>query len=304
MILEVDIKCQTVLRFLIEGLLCYNATMIIDFHTHIFPPQIRDNRERYIELDPLFATLYSNPKAKLATAEDLIATMDEQHIDKSVVLNIHWERPEVCRETNNYIMESIVRYPGRLVGFGMVNFNSSDLAIAEIHRCLKGGLRGIGELRPTSEMLNNTHILEPVIREIIDNNLILLTHTSEPIGHVYPGKGDITPEMVFPFISRFPELHLVCAHWGGGMPFYALMPEVKKALGNTFFDTAASPYLYTPQVYNQVSHLAGADKILFGSDYPLLSPRRLLKEIETLDLPDNFKNQILAGNAQKLLGIE
>ena len=63
------------------------------------------------------------------------------------------------------------------------------------------------------------------------------------------------------------------------MPFYALMPEVKAALKNVYFDTAASPFLYTPQVYGQVAQLVGAEKILFGSDYPLISQRRFFKEI-------------------------
>ena len=70
-----------------------------------------------------------------------------------------------------------------------------------------------------------------------------------------------------------------------------------------YFDTAASPLLYSPKVYEQVIQLVGADKILFGSDYPLLEQGRLLREIESLDLPEEIKKQILAGNAQRLLGI-
>jgi predicted TIM-barrel fold metal-dependent hydrolase len=82
------------------------------------------------------------------------------------------------------------------------------------------------------------------------------------------------------------------------------MPEVKKAIDNVYFDSAASPFLYTPQVYNQVIQLVGADKVLFGSDYPLLTQRRLLNEIETLDLAEETKALVLAGNALRLLGIE
>ncbi len=110
--------------------------------------------------------------------------------------------------------------------------------------------------------------------------------------------------MLYPLITSFPDLTLVCAHWGGGLPFYALMPEVKKAMSNVFFDTAASPLLYSPQIYNQVIQLVGADKILFGSDYPLLAQSRLLKEIKSLDLPEKTERLILSGNAQRLLGIK
>ena len=82
------------------------------------------------------------------------------------------------------------------------------------------------------------------------------------------------------------------------------MPDVKKAMSKVFFDTAASPFLYSPQIYNQVIQLVGADKILFGSDYPLLAQNRLLKEIKSLDLPEETKRLILSDNAQRLLGIK
>jgi hypothetical protein len=104
-------------------------------------------------------------------------------------------------------------------------------------------------------------------------------------------------------MTKFPDLTIVCAHWGGGLPFYALMPEVRKAMANVYFDTAASPFLYTAEIYKQVIQLAGARKILFGSDYPVLPPGRLIKEIKTLRLPKEAENLILSGNARRLLGI-
>jgi hypothetical protein len=109
--------------------------------------------------------------------------------------------------------------------------------------------------------------------------------------------------VLYPFIVTYPDLSIVCAHWGGGLPFYALMPEVKKAMTNIYFDTAASPLLYSPQVYQQVIQLVGADKVLFGSDYPLLEQERSIKDIANLNLPEETKGQILAGNAKRLLGI-
>ena len=152
--------------------------------------------------------------------------------------------------------------------------------------------------------LKDTEVIEPFIDVISKHKLILLTHTSEPVGHQYAGKGAVTPDMLYPFITNFPDLIIVCAHWGGGLPFYALMPEVKQAMRNVYFDTAASPLLYSPQVYHQVIQLVGADKILFGSDYPLLTQNRLISEIRSLDLSEETRNLILSGNAQRLLGIK
>ncbi len=280
--------------------------MIIDFHTHVFSPQIKKNRSKYIDSDPCFAILYSKADAKLATADELIDSMDKDGIDISVIVNIGWTTHELCVETNDYILESVARYPKRLIGFCTVQPNSYDAAIAEIERCAKGGIRGVGEIRPDMQFfdLGDEELMEPFVEVLQKHKLILLTHTSEPVGHDYPGKGGITPDMLYPFITSFPDLTIVCAHWGGGLPFYALMPEVKQAMNNVFFDTAASPYLYSPQIYNQVIQLVGGDKILFGSDYPLLAQSRYLKEINSLDLPDETRNLILSGNARRLLGIE
>jgi predicted TIM-barrel fold metal-dependent hydrolase len=131
--------------------------------------------------------------------------------------------------------------------------------------------------------------------------MIVLPHSSEPVGHVYDGKGDVTPKMLYRFISNFPELNVVCAHWGGGLPFYMLMPEVKKALDNTYFDTAASPYLYKNDIFATVGQIAGTDKIIFGSDFPLIKQRRIVKDVQSLELPDQTKKAILGENARTLL---
>jgi predicted TIM-barrel fold metal-dependent hydrolase len=281
------------------------AAMTIDFHTHVFPPQIKKNRNKYMELDPCFAILYSDPKAKIATADELIASMDEAEISISVITNIGWTTHELCVETNNYIMESVARYPQRLIGFGAVQPQSPEAAVAEIERLAKAGIKGIGEIRPDIQLLDLTDemMTTPFVEALRKHKLILLTHASEPVGHDYPGKGAITPDVLYPFITSFPELTIVCAHWGGGLPFYALMPEVKKAMANVYFDTAASPLLYTPEIYSQVIQLVGANKVLFGSDYPLLAQGRLLKEIKALNLPKETEDLILSGNAQRLLGI-
>lgn len=279
--------------------------MIIDFHTHVFPPQIKANRSRYINSDPCFAILYSSPKAKLVTADELISSMDRNEVDISVILNIGWTTHDLCLETNDYILESISRYPKRLVGFCSVSLQSPEAALKEIERCASGGIKGIGELRPDMQLLDisDKKLMQPFVDIMKKHNLILLTHTSEPIGHIYPGKGAVTPEVLYPFIAANQELTIICSHWGGGLPFYALMPEVKQAISNVYFDTAASPLLYSPGIYKQVAQLAGADKILFGSDYPLLEQERLIKEIKSAGLPAGVEDKILGGNARRLLGI-
>ena len=277
--------------------------MIIDFHTHIFPPWLRERRDEYIKRDPCFSLLYSQPEARMTTAEELLANMDEAGIGLSVVLNIGWVSHELCVKTNDYILDSVSRYPKRLVGFCAIQPAAGDAAIAELERCAKAGAKGIGELRSDVQGfdLADKTTMKPLVDAALKHDLIFLTHSSEPVGHEYSGKGSITPDILYSFITGFPNLKLVCAHWGGGLPFYALMPEVAKSLANVFFDTAATVFLYKPEVFEQMNQIIGSDKILFGSDYPLVSQNRVLAQIQSSQLPEEDKARILGANAQKLL---
>jgi len=279
--------------------------MIIDFHTHALPPQIKSDRGGYVERDPAFAEIYASEKAQIATAEDIVDSMDREGVDISVIVNYGWRTHELCVETNDYILESIARYPKRLIGFCAVSAYHDDRSLAEIERCSRGGAKGVGELRPDvlpPENMTRT-ALEPFSLLLKERHLILLTHSSDPVGHEYRGKGVATPEMLYSFISNLNGLPVVCAHWGGGLPFYTLMPEVRRALENVYFDTAVSPFLYRPDIYRYVKDLVGADRILFGTDYPVLPPSRLLKELIAVEMTQDERDMILSGNARRLLGI-
>ena len=278
--------------------------MIIDFHTHIVPPRIKERCHDLVRHDPCFQALYSDPTTKLATADDLVTSMDKDGIDVSVALNIGWASPELCRQTNDYIMESISKYPDRIIGFCSVQPKSED-AVSEIKRCARGGIRGIGEMMPHVQGfdLGDKALMAPIVEAAEKHSLIVLTHASEPVGHIYPGKGDVLPGMLYRFITNSPKLRIVCAHWGGGLPFYALMPEVAEALKNVFFDTAASPFLYKYEVFPRVAEIIGVDKILFGSDYPLITQSRIIKSLQQLDMPQESKDSILGENARRLLGL-
>jgi predicted TIM-barrel fold metal-dependent hydrolase len=279
------------------------SSVIMDFHTHIFPPWLRERRDEYIKRDACFSLLYSQPKARLATAEELLAAMDEAGIDLSVVLNIGWVSHELCVKTNDYILDSVSRYPKRLVGFCAIQPRAGDAAIAEIERCARAGAKGIGELRSDVQDfdLTDKRTMKPLVDAALKHDLIFLTHSSEPVGHEYFGKGSITPDILYSFIRAFPNLKLVCAHWGGGLPFYALMPEVATALANVLFDTAATVFLYKPEIFEQVSRIIGSDRILFGTDYPLMHQNRVLAQVQSAQLPAKDKAKILGDNAQKML---
>ena len=270
--------------------------MIVDFHTHIVPPRIKAKRELYVDRDPYFQMLYSG-NARLATAEDLVASMDEAGVDVSVALNLPWQDRRLLQETNDYILEAMTRYSARIVGFGALP--QGEAALRELERLVQGGIRGLGELSTGPGFgLEELKGLAPVVKR---HGLALLFHASEPVGHLYPGKGAITPGVIYPFLTAFPGLTFVLAHWGGGLPFYSLMPEVGEALKNTYVDTAATRLLYQPAIYPLVGHLLGWDKVLFGSDFPLLSQARSLEEVAALRVGQEKKKAILGGNARRLL---
>jgi predicted TIM-barrel fold metal-dependent hydrolase len=101
--------------------------------------------------------------------------------------------------------------------------------------------------------------------------------------------------------SNFPDLTIVLAHWGGGLPFYELMPEIRDALRNVYYDTAASTYLYSFDIFKTVTGITGAHRVLWGTDYPLLSQAKFLARVRACGLSREDMDAILGGNAARLL---
>ena len=174
-----------------------------------------------------------------------------------------------------------------------------------MERCAAAGLSGVGELHPDTQGfdLGDRSVMAPVVEAATAAGMPILTHTSEPVGHTYPGKGSTTPVVLWRFIEAFPEATIICAHWGGGLPFYALMPEVDEALRRVYFDSAASPFLYREEVFAAVVGLVGEDRVMFGTDYPLISQKRLLRQVVDSDISDDAKEGILYRNAARMLGL-
>jgi predicted TIM-barrel fold metal-dependent hydrolase len=280
--------------------------MIIDAHTHIFSPDMIEGREELCASDRCFGVLYGNPKARLCTAEELIRSMDEQEIAVSVVQNIGWSSHEMCVRSNDYILEAVGRHPARLIGLCAVQPLEGDRALAELERCSSSGMRGVGELRPDVQGFDlcDGKLMRALVDRMIALEMVLSLHVSEPLGHDYPGKGINTPDVVYRFTSQATGLKLILAHMGGGLPFYEMMPEVGATLSTAFYDTAAGPFLYKPGVYKAAAISCGIDKVLFGSDWPLLGQQRVISHIRQSGLNHVEIDYVLGGNAGRLLRIE
>jgi len=279
--------------------------MIIDFHTHIVPPEVRKNRERFFDREPAFKLLYGVPGSRLCGAEELVSNMDAQGIDKSVVFGFPWHGEDYFKANNDYVLEAVERYKGRLIGFATA-FPVARGAEKEFERCLKAGLSGVGELALYDEGLSQDirDRFEPVAAIAQHLDAPILLHTNEPVGHAYPGKSAVTLHELYRFLQQYGANRFILAHWGGGIFFYHLMKrEVKEVLHNTWFDTAASPFLYDKKIYALAARILGPDRILFGSDFPLLQPARYFKEMKEARLADETISSLCGGNAARLLGI-
>jgi hypothetical protein len=150
--------------------------------------------------------------------------------------------------------------------------------------------------------LNDEELMSPLVKYAVKRGMVFLFHASEPVGHIYAGKGGMTPGIMYSFIERHPDLKVILAHFGGGLAFYEVMPEVSGVLSNTYYDTAAAPLLYSPQIYNALISILGSSKILFGSDWPLLDPVKVADHIKSANLDQNDIENILHANAERLLG--
>lgn len=277
--------------------------MIIDFHTHIFPSFFINERHLFFPGEPAFELIYSSPKSRLVGREELLKNMDLEGIHKSVIFGFPWQKPDYFRRNNDYIMESVQRHPDRLIGFCCFAPQSPQAA-KEAERCLESGLSGVGELALYNSGMSSDDVMS--LRDIMgicaQFDVPLLLHANEPVGHQYPGKTSTSLGQFYHFLKEFPSNRIVLAHWGGGLFFYALMKkEVKGVLGNVWFDTAASPYLYVPEIYAVAGKIIGDDRIILGSDYPLLKPGKYLKEMESANLSLQSIRRIAGENAARLL---
>ena len=278
--------------------------MIVDVHTHVFPPRFIESRSALAAADPGFAELYSNPRTRMATAEDLLASMEEAHVDVSVAAGFWWQSREHAEEHADYLLQAAAASDGRIVPFVPLDGCAEDARDA-LGRLAGAGARGVGEVRAPGEgsAARVASELAPYAEAL---GLALLVHATEPAGHEYGGKhGGLTPGELWALASSHPGLRIAAAHWGGGFPFYALMPEVRALLahGRLVFDTAASPLLYEARVFRAAIDLVGVDAVLWGSDFPLRSQAADRAAVEAA-LPDEAERAaVLGGNAARFLAL-
>lgn len=242
-------------------------------------------RTELLGRDGAFAEMYADPTARMATAEELDASMRATGVDVAVVAGFWWSDPELAAEHAAYLATVERQAGGRMLAFG------PDVA---------GATTGIGEVRP------GNRAREPLVAVArAAGTRPLLVHGSEPAGHGYAGKaGGVSPGELWDLL-RYTPARVIGAHWGGGFPFFGLMPEVRAFLAadRLLLDSAASAYLYDRRVFRAAIDLCGLSVVAWGSDFPLRPQHVDRAEVEA-SLPDRDERRaVLGGNAARFLGL-
>jgi len=280
---------------------------IVDAHVHLYPPEVNrdpaawavDRREAH------WARLCTRQRRGgfhvqgFPTAEDLLRDMDAAGVDRAVLLGWYWEHHATCMEQNRFYAACMRAHPGRFSAFATVHPGAGEAALDEVRRARAEGFAGLGELSPHSQYVLPS---DPVWRKVLglagELGLPVNLHVTDPLSKPYPGRVD-TPLADFIALARdFPETNFILAHWGGGLAFD---PEATR-LPNVWFDTAASPLLYGPDVWAK----APLGRMLYGSDYPLILYPKTKTAPEMQGIMDEarkggFGADEFGGNAAKLL---
>jgi predicted TIM-barrel fold metal-dependent hydrolase len=291
--------------------------MIVDVHTHAFPPELIADRERLAADDAGFAALYAGPRARMATADELLAAMDAAGVDRAVAAGFAWRSPERCEQHAAYLLDAAARSGGRLLPFvpvptALLCAPEGDAAAARewLAPIVERGAAGLGEIRlgagPRAATLEEQAAAgERLAALVAGHDLPLLVHASEEAGHAYPGKaGGFTPGGLWRLLAAHP-VRVIAAHWGGGLPFFARMPEVRALLdeGRLLFDSAASALLYEPAIFETAADLAGAGHVAWGSDFPLREIAADRAAVEAAVPDAALRDAILGDNARRFFGL-
>jgi len=289
-------------------------TGIIDSHVHRYPGEVIR--------DPLgwasargechWAELVAPGGVQgWADRAKMLADMDAAGVEKAVIVGWYWEHQSTCDEANTWHAQWLREDPDRFIALASIQPRDGKCTVDGFKRALESGCAGVGELHP---WVQGWGFDSPAWNEIADiceaRGLPVCFHATEVVGHDH--KGNVaTPLAEYAALAkRRPKLKIVLAHWGGGLPFFLLNRRIKKALANVYYDTAASPLLYDARVWKLGVELAGADRILFGTDYPLLDhPSKtrvpsfagMIAEVRE-NLPQDTAENVMRANAVRVYG--
>jgi uncharacterized protein len=244
----------------------------------------------------------------LPTVEDVAAYYRERKL-AAIVFTVDAEtvtgRPAV---PNEEIAEVAAANPDVLIPFASVDPNKGARAVDEAKRLIRNyGVKGF-KLHPNVQgFYPNDRSVYPLYEVVAEAGLPALFHTGHSgIGSGLPGGGGIrlkysNPMYVDDVAVDFPELKIVLAH--PSFPWQDEAISVALHKQQVYIDLSGwSPKYFPPQLVQYANTLL-RDRVLFGSDYPLITPDRWLEDFARADFRDDVRPLILKQNAARLLGL-
>ena len=261
---------------------------IIDAHCHIYPEKIADKAVRSI------GDFYSLKMGLDGTCAGLSSAHDAAGIARAVVHSVATS-PHQVTPINTFISERVRMSGGRFTGLGTLHPDSPDMR-GDIERLIALGLHGV-KLHPDFQRfrLDDEKCME-MYGMCQDLGLPMLLHTGDK-------RFDFSnPNRLIPVLRAFPRLTVIGAHFGGG----SMWEEATQALHgyrNLYADCSSSLYALSPETARRLISLYGAERVLFGTDYPMWSPAEELVRFDALKLGDADRELILYKNAAHVYNI-
>ena len=214
-------------------------------------------------------------------------------IDHFVVQSVA-TKPEQVHSINEFIAKEVAAFPQKLTGLGTLHPDSKDMA-GDIAHALELGLKGI-KLHPDIQHFPLDDPRCRIIYESCQGKIPILLHTGD-------NRFDFSnPNRLLPVLRDFPGLTVIGAHFGG----YSIWQEAAAQLHgipNFYVDCSSTMFALPDAEVVELIRLYGADRVMFGTDYPMWSPVVELAHFQRLPLTQEERALILHKNAEAIFGI-
>jgi predicted TIM-barrel fold metal-dependent hydrolase len=276
----------------------------IDVHTHAERGTGRQQDQVTADLLEAAAEYFGGSPPQ-PTAQDVADYYRERNI-LAVVFAVDDEagmgRPRIG---NDEVLAAAGANPDVLIPFASVDPHKGKLAVREARELIDAGVRGFKFHPNTQAFWPNDRAWYQLYEVIASAGLIALFHTGTTgIGAGMPGGGGVrlkysNPMCVDDVAADFPELDIILAHPSFPWQEEALAIAVHKP--NVYIDLSGWSPKYFPEILIQYTNTRLKTKMLFGSDFPLITPDRWLADFEKLPIRDEVRPLVLKENAARLL---